>query len=223
MEATTLRPRPRLPQLALALAAGMILAPPLTDARITRIKIDAAHSIADVRRLLVAERGAVREDRRQGVRRSRSARPAEQGHRRHRVRPAQRPRQRRTEYAFNFYILKPIDLSKGAGKMMYEPPNRGGKTWAALGRVTVPPQGANGDDLLSAIMNPTVLANSFLMPRGYTIVWSGWEGTWTLSTTPHSIRRPASRSRRIATARRSPVRPTNTSWWGGRQGLRRPR
>ena len=78
------------------------------------------------------------------------------------------------EYAFNFYILKPIDLSKGADKMMYEPPNRGGKTWAALGRVTVDP-GGNGDDPGSAITNPTVLANSFLMPRGYTIAWSGWE------------------------------------------------
>src|SRR5258706_1042295 len=78
------------------------------------------------------------------------------------------------EYAFNFYILKPIDLSKGARRMMYEPPNRGGKTWAALGRVTVD-AGANGDDPGSAITNPTVLANSFLMPRGYTIAWSGWE------------------------------------------------
>ena len=27
------------------------------------------------------------------------------------------------EYAFDFYILKPIDLSKGAHKAMYEPPN----------------------------------------------------------------------------------------------------
>src|SRR5882762_3575045 len=75
------------------------------------------------------------------------------------------------EYAFNFYILKPIDLSRGARKMMYEPPNRGGKTWAALGRVTVDP-GGNGDDPGSAITNPTVLANSFLMPRGYAIAWS---------------------------------------------------
>jgi hypothetical protein len=58
------------------------------------------------------------------------------------------------EYAFNFYILKPIDLSKGARKMMYEPPNRGGKTWAALGRVAVDP-GGNVDDPGSAITNPT--------------------------------------------------------------------
>jgi len=44
------------------------------------------------------------------------------------------------EYSFDFYILKPIDLTKGSDKMMYEPPNRGGKTWAALGRMP------NGND-----------------------------------------------------------------------------
>jgi hypothetical protein len=73
------------------------------------------------------------------------------------------------EYSFDFYILKPIDLSKGAHKVMYEPPNRGRKTWATLGRV--PP----GNDPGSTILDPTVLANAFLMPRGYTMVWSGWD------------------------------------------------
>ena len=34
------------------------------------------------------------------------------------------------QYRHNFYILKPVDLSKGNHKMMYEPPNRGGKTYA---------------------------------------------------------------------------------------------
>src|SRR5260221_4878630 len=96
------------------------------------------------------------------------------------------------EYSFNFYILKPIDLSKGADKMMYEPPNRGGKTWAALGRVTVD-AGANGDDPGSAITNPTVLANSFLMPRGYTIAWSGWEDLGTLDTFNASANFPVAR------------------------------
>ena len=78
-------------------------------------------------------------------------------------------------YLLNFYILKPADLSKvdpklnGHGKVMYEPPNRGGKTWTALGRVT-----GGGNDP-ATITDPTVLANSFLMPRGYTLVWSGWE------------------------------------------------
>lgn len=72
------------------------------------------------------------------------------------------------EYSFDFYILKPIDLSKGAHKVMYEPPNRGNKLWFALGRVPF------GNDP-GSIINPTVLANSFLMPRGYTMVWSGWD------------------------------------------------
>jgi len=75
----------------------------------------------------------------------------------------------RVEYSFDFYILKPIDLTKGAHKVMYEPPNRGRKTWAALGRVS-----SGGNDP-GSITNPTELANSFLMPRGYTMVWSGWD------------------------------------------------
>jgi hypothetical protein len=72
------------------------------------------------------------------------------------------------EYSFDFYILKPIDLSKGAHKVMYEPPNRGNKTWAALGRVP------GGNDP-GSMTDSAVLANAFLMPRGYTIVWSGWD------------------------------------------------
>lgn len=73
------------------------------------------------------------------------------------------------EYAFDFYILKPIDLAKGAHKVMYEPPNRGGKTWASLGRVP------GGNDPGGSLTDPAVLANAFLMPRGYTMVWSGWD------------------------------------------------
>ncbi|HYB41687.1 MAG TPA: alpha/beta hydrolase domain-containing protein, partial [Candidatus Methylomirabilis sp.] len=75
-------------------------------------------------------------------------------------------------YCFDFYILKPVDLSKGAHKVMYEPPNRGSKTWANFGRVTDPTTNANDP---GSITNPTILANAFLMPRGYTMVWSGWD------------------------------------------------
>ncbi|MEQ1911848.1 MAG: hypothetical protein ABMA15_23720, partial [Vicinamibacterales bacterium] len=73
------------------------------------------------------------------------------------------------EYSFDFYILKPIDLTKGAHKVVYEPPNRGRKTWASLARVS-----SGGNDP-GSITNATELANSFLMPRGYTMVWSGWD------------------------------------------------
>src|SRR5256712_1173019 len=74
----------------------------------------------------------------------------------------------KVEYSVAFYILKPIDLSRGAHKVMYEPPNRGGKTWGNFGRMP------GGNDP-GSVTDPTVLANAFLMPRGYTMVWSGWD------------------------------------------------
>src|SRR5215471_6739832 len=73
------------------------------------------------------------------------------------------------EYSFDFYILKPIDLRRGAHKVMYEPPNRGNKTWGTLGRF---PAGGNDP---GSVTDPAVLANAFFMPRGYTMVWSGWD------------------------------------------------
>jgi hypothetical protein len=72
-------------------------------------------------------------------------------------------------YQHNFYILKPLDLSKGNHKMMYEPPNRGGKTYQTLNNT---PTGTNDP---AALTDPAVLADSFLWTRGYTTVWSGWE------------------------------------------------
>src|SRR5579864_3238223 len=74
----------------------------------------------------------------------------------------------KVEYSFDFYILKPIDLSKGNHKVMYEPPNRGRKTHAALNR------GAGGNDP-GSLTDGEALANTFLLPRGYTMVWSGWD------------------------------------------------
>jgi Alpha/beta hydrolase domain len=72
-------------------------------------------------------------------------------------------------YQHNFYILKPLDLNKGNHKMMYEPPNRGGKTYQTLNNT---PTGTNDP---AALTDPTVLDDSFLWTRGYTTVWSGWE------------------------------------------------
>ncbi len=72
------------------------------------------------------------------------------------------------EYSFDFYILKPIHLRRGAHKVMYEPPNRGNKTWGTLGRFP------GGNDP-GSVTDPTVLVNTFFMPRGYTMIWSGWD------------------------------------------------
>ncbi len=76
------------------------------------------------------------------------------------------------QYQHNFYILKPVDLSKGNHKMMYEPPNRGRKTYQELNRT---PDGGNDPAVLTEADFPGELANSFLWSRGYTTVWSGWE------------------------------------------------
>jgi len=76
------------------------------------------------------------------------------------------------QYQHNFYILKPIDLSKGNHKMMYEPPNRGRKTYQELNRT---PDGGNDPAALTEAAFPGEVANSFLWSRGYTTVWSGWE------------------------------------------------
>ena len=76
----------------------------------------------------------------------------------------------KVEYSFDFYILKPIDLSKGNHKMVYEPPNRGRKTIGALNR------GVGGDDP-GSVKDAALLAGSFLMPQGYSISFSGWDAS----------------------------------------------
>jgi hypothetical protein len=76
-------------------------------------------------------------------------------------------------YQFNFYILRPVN--GGNHKMMYEPPNRGGKTYTTLNRTPVSGSFVNNPGSITEQNNPGVLGNSFLWTRGYTTVWSGWE------------------------------------------------
>ena len=71
----------------------------------------------------------------------------------------------KVEYSFDFYILKPTDLSKGNHKIFYEAPNRGSKLFGNFNRST------GGNDP-SASTDPS---GSFLAPQGYTMVWSGWD------------------------------------------------
>ncbi len=197
--------KPMRKQALLALAVAAALAAPLAEARVTRIEIT-AQEIADVRRLFVARRWPVREDRRQGLRRGQSERP------KNRVivdiELAPRNARGNVEYAFNFYILKPIDLTNGAHKMMYEPPNRGGKTWSALGRGHRRRQ-RPGLDHRSRGAGECVPHAARLHDR------PGAAGT--TSARRHRASANFQRSpipadrRRIRTARRSPARPTSTS------------
>src|SRR5262249_29994156 len=77
----------------------------------------------------------------------------------------------KVEVVFNFYILKPTDITKGNGKMMYEPPNRGSKTFGVMNNTPTFP--TSNDP--ASLIDPTALQDSFLWSRGYTTVWSGWE------------------------------------------------
>jgi len=73
------------------------------------------------------------------------------------------------QYDFEFYILKPIDLSKGNHKVMYEPPNRGSKTWANIARFS----GSTNNP--GSQTDPAILDDNFFLQRGYTVVFSGWD------------------------------------------------
>jgi Alpha/beta hydrolase domain len=71
----------------------------------------------------------------------------------------------KVEYSSDFEILKPVDLAKGNGALLYDVNNRGNKR--ALIQFNNAP----------ASNNPTALehaGNGFLMRYGFTVVWSGW-------------------------------------------------
>ncbi len=67
------------------------------------------------------------------------------------------------EFRTDFYLLKPVDPSKGNGRLLYDVHNRGNKV--AMGTF----DGVGGND-------PDQAGNGFLMERGYSVLWTGWSG-----------------------------------------------
>ena len=117
---------------ALAFAASAMVAAPVADARITRIQISASEKptfggfswpgVGQYEKIVGKAFGEVNPSD------SKNSLIVDIG-------LAPRNSAGNVAYSFDFYILKPIDLSKGAHRVMYEPPNRGRKTWSSLGRV----------------------------------------------------------------------------------------
>ena len=68
------------------------------------------------------------------------------------------------EYQSEFRILKPLDLARGNGWLVYDVPNRGNQP--IMPRLNGAPDGGH----------PQHAGNGFLMRRGFTLVWSGWQG-----------------------------------------------
>jgi hypothetical protein len=68
------------------------------------------------------------------------------------------------EYRSDFRILKPFDLDRGNGCLVYDVPNRGNQP--IMPRLNGALDGGH----------PQHAGNGFLMRRGFTLVWSGWQG-----------------------------------------------
>ena len=72
----------------------------------------------------------------------------------------------RVEYSTDVVILKPLDLAKGNGRMLYDVVNRG--RMVALDNFNDAPR-------TNAVATAAHAGNGYLMRQGYAVVWSGWE------------------------------------------------
>ncbi len=70
------------------------------------------------------------------------------------------------EFASTVTIVKPVDMSRGNGRVLYEFSNRGGR--AAITALNY----GKGRDFSS----PETAGDGFLMRQGFTVMWSGWQG-----------------------------------------------
>ncbi len=71
------------------------------------------------------------------------------------------------EYATDVYIIKPVELARGNRRLIYDVNNRGNKRVLQFFNDAVPSNDPS---------SPEHIGNGFLMRRGYTLVWSGWQG-----------------------------------------------
>jgi hypothetical protein len=92
----------------------------------------------------------------------------------------------RVECVADFYMLKPVDPSKGNGGLLYEVANRGGKGILAQLQLLIDsiPNPAGGVALISTIrrglhlddpVNEADFGDGWLMKQGFTILWMGWQ------------------------------------------------
>jgi hypothetical protein len=72
----------------------------------------------------------------------------------------------RVEFSGDFYLLKPVDMRRGNGRLLMDVGNRGRKV--AIGRFN---SGARVPDPSTA----ADFGNGFLMRHGWTVAWAGWQ------------------------------------------------
>jgi alpha/beta hydrolase family protein len=79
---------------------------------------------------------------------------------------AQRNERGLVEFSADLFILRPKDLNRGNGAALFEIPNRGGKAM-----VRFFDHGRGGGDFTTE----AEVGDGFLMRRGFTLVWLGWQ------------------------------------------------
>ena len=81
-------------------------------------------------------------------------------------------------FSADFYMLKPIDVARGNGRVYYEVPNRGGKgilrRLQYAGRSSLDPR------------EEADFGDGWLMRQGFTLVWMGWQ--WDVPELPGLLR-----------------------------------
>ncbi len=70
------------------------------------------------------------------------------------------------EFSADFYLLKPADVSRGNGRLLYEVGNRGSKATLRTFQKGGPSQDPT---------TPADLGDGFLMRQGYALLWMGWQ------------------------------------------------
>ncbi|MEO8308911.1 MAG: alpha/beta hydrolase domain-containing protein [Pseudomonadota bacterium] len=88
------------------------------------------------------------------------------------VQRAPRNARGKVEFDVDVVILKPVDMTRANGRLIYEPVNRGNKL--ALGMFNT---ALGSRDLTLA----EAAGNGFLMRQGYTVVFAGWQPPYPLS------------------------------------------
>ena len=81
---------------------------------------------------------------------------------------AQKNADGRVEFSGDFYLLKPVDMSKCNGRLLLDVANRGRKV--ALGMFNSTPRVPDPG-------TPADFGNGFLMRQGYSILHVGWDAT----------------------------------------------
>src|SRR5689334_3641091 len=72
----------------------------------------------------------------------------------------------KVEFSSDFYLIKPKDIARGNGTLLYEVSNRGGK--GMLGFY----------DFATASLDPQTeaeIGDGFLLEQGFTLLWIGWQ------------------------------------------------